>query len=280
VSAIPTFDNSTTNIMNVLTQVALSDAAQQESYRFKLVQTQLNNQFQKKIAALKASGDPSAQDDFLKVEISQESQRKAAFTSLQSQYGLNANLLSDITEQIATIQNAASAGDAATFDGALATANAEVSYLAVAPDNPALQPDGVAALKSSGLGVQSSAGYDLSTPAGQSAALADLQNASNLIAQIYSVTASNETIAGSQAAALDSEISQQNTTLQNDQFNRSASITLQTLRLKQQLTTQLHLIELNFANAQSAGASLQKQELAGQAALAPPPPGTIFSLFG
>jgi hypothetical protein len=280
VSSVPTLSTSTTSIMNVLTQAALNNAAAQESYRFQLIQTQLNNQFQEKIAALKASNDTSAKDDFLKVQISYESQQKATFSTLQTQYGANANILADITTQITALQNAAGAGDSATFDGALATANADVSFLTVVQDNPAVQPDGIAQLKTGGLGVQPSASYNLSTPAGQAAALAALQNAANLINQAYSVTTSNQTIAGSAATALDSKISGQDSTVQSDQLNQTAAVALKTLQLKQQLTTQLHLIELSFANAQSAGASLQQQELAGQAALEPAPPGTIFSLFG
>ena len=279
-SSVPTLSTSTTSIMNVLTQAALNNAAAQESYRFQLIQTQLNKQFQEKIAALKASNDTSAKDDFLKVQISYESQQKATFSTLQTQYGANANILADITTQITALQNAAGAGDSATFDGALATANADVSFLTVVQDNPAVQPDGIAQLKTGGLGVQPSASYNLSTPAGQAAALAALQNAANLINQAYSVTTSNQTIAGSAATALDSKISGQDSTVQSDQLNQTAAVALKTLQLKQQLTTQLHLIELSFANAQSAGASLQQQELAGQAALEPAPPGTIFSLFG
>jgi hypothetical protein len=280
VTLTSTFGTTTTSIMNVLTQAALADAAAQESYRFQLVQTRLNKQFQAKIAALKAGNDTSSRDDFLKVQISQESRQKAVFDGLRVQYGLNANILSDITLQIAAMQNAASAGDSAGFDGALATASADVSYLKVVQDNPALQPDGIAQLKAGGLGLQSSAGYDLATSAGRDAALADLQKASSLIGQIYSVTAGNQTVAGGKAAALGSQILQQTNKVQNDQFTQSATLTLETLKLKQQLATHLHLIELSFANAQSPGASLQKQMLNGQAALAPPPPGTIFTLFG
>ena len=279
-SLTPTFGSSTTSIMNVLTQAALTTAASQESYRFQLVQKLLNAQFLKKIATLKGSNDSSAKDNFLKVEISQLGKQKAAFSQFQSQYGQNANILSDITTQIIAMQNAASAGDSATFDGALATANADVSNLTVVQGHPAFQPDGVDQLKASGLGVQSSGTYDLSTPDGQNAALADLQNASNLINQVYSQTTSNQTIAGSQSTALDSQISSLNGTLENDQFNQAASVTLQTLKLKTQLTTQVHLLELRFANAQNAGASLQQQELAGQAAQEPAAPGTIFSIFG
>ncbi len=280
VSLTPTFGSSTTSIMNVLTQAALTQAASQESYRFQLVQNLLNKQYQQKIAALQASNDTSAQDNFLKVEISQLGQQKATFSQLQTQYGQNANILADITTQIVTMQNAASAGDSATFDGALATANADVSYLTVVQDNPAIQPDGVAQFKASGLSVQSSSSYDLSTPDGQSAALADLQNASNLVNQVYSATTSNQTVAGSQATALDSQISNLNGTLENDQFNQAANVTTETLKLKTQLNTQVHLLELSFANAQNAGASLQQQQLALQATQEAPAPGTIFSIFG
>lgn len=279
-SLAPTFGSSTTSIMNVLTQAALMQAASQESYRFQLVQNLLNAQFQKKIATLQASNDSSAKDDFLKVQISQLSQQRATYSKLQTQYGQNANILSDITAQIIAMQNAASAGDSATFDDALSTANADVTYLSVAQDNGTMQPDGVPQLKLSGLGVQSSASYDLSTPAGQAAAIADLQNASNLINQVYAATTGNQTVAGSQVTALGSQVSTFNSTLENDQFNQAANVTLQTLKLKTQLNTQVHLIQLNFANAQTAGASLQKQQLALQATLAPPPPGTIFSIFG
>lgn len=279
-SLAPTFGSSTTSIMNVLTQAALMQAASQESYRFQLVQNLLNAQFQKKIAALQASNDSSAKDDFLKVQISQLSQQRATYSKLQTQYGQNANILSDITAQIIAMQNAVSAGDSATFDGALSTANADVTYLSVAQDNGTMQPDGVPQLKLSGLGVQSSASYDLSTPAGQAAAIADLQNASNLINQVYAATTGNQTVAGSQVTALGSQVSTFNSTLENDQFNQAANVTIQTLKLKTQLNTQVHLIQLNFANAQTAGASLQKQQLALQATLAPPPPGTIFSIFG
>jgi hypothetical protein len=277
---LPIFNTSTTSIMTVLTQTALNNAAQQESYRFQLVQTQLNKQYQQKIATLQASNDTSAQDDFLKVEISQESQQKATFTTLQTQYGTNANILSDITTQITALQNAASAGDAATFDSALANANSDIANLTVVQPNPAIQDDGVIQLKQSGLGVQSSSTYDLSTTAGQNAALADLLNASNVINQAYSVTSSNQTIAGSQATALDSQISNLNSTVQNDQLNQSANVTLQTLKLKQQLQTQEHLIELQFSNAQAAGTSLQQQEANGQAAQSAPTPGSLLSIFG
>ncbi len=279
-SLTPTFGSSTTSIMNVLTQAALTQAASQESYRFNLVQNLLNAQFQKKIAALQASNDTSAKDNFLKVEISQLAQQKATYSTLQKQYGQNANILSDITNQIIAMQNAASAGDSATFDGALATANADVTYLTVVQNNGTMQPDGVAQLQTSGLGVQSSASYDLSTPDGQAAALADLQNASTLVNQVYAATSGNQTVAGSQASALGSQSDTLNSTLENDQFNNAANVTVQTLKLKTQLQTQVHLIQLNFANAQSAGASLQQQQLALQAALEPPPPGTIFSIFG
>ncbi len=281
-SSIPGFNftGSTTNVMNVLTQTALNNAAQMQSYRFQLIQNLLNAQFQKKIAAVKASTDTSAQDDFLQVQISQESRQKATFTTLQGQYGQNANILADVSAQIAAMQNAASAGDSNGFDTALANANADISYLTVVQSNPTFQDDGVEQLKINGLAVQPSSGYDLSTTDGQNAALADLNNASNLITQISSVTTSNQTIAGSAAAALQAQISTQDNTVQNDKFNQSATVATRTLQLKSQLNTQVHLIELSFANANAPATSLQQQQAAGQAALQPAAPGSILSIFG
>jgi hypothetical protein len=280
VSLTSTLTANANSLMNVLTQASLSSASAQAGYRFQLVQQRLDAQFQQKIAALQTSNDSSAEQGFLKVEISQAAQQKSAFSTLGTQYGTNANVLADLTTQITALQTAAGAGDSAGFDNALGAANSDIANLVVVQDNPVFQPDGVTQLKTGGLGIQSSGAYDLSTAAGQSAALADLANASNQITQIFSATTSNQILAGSEVTALDSQLSSLNGTLENDQLNQTAEVTVKTLQLKQQLNTQVHLIELSLSNSQSAGASLQRQELQGQQALQPPAPGTIFSLFG
>jgi hypothetical protein len=272
--------SNSTGLMNVLTQASLNNSASQAGYRFQLIQSQLNAQFQKKIAAAQAANDTSSSDNFLKVEISGLGQQVSTLNSLRSQYGTNANTLGSITTQLSALQNAASAGDTAGFDAALNDANTYLSQLIVVNSNAIFQPDGVAQLKLSGLGINPSSSYDLSTPAGQAAALADIANASTQINLVFNATAGNQEVAGSQSGALSSQQSQLNNTLQNKQFNEKAQITIQTLQLKQQLNTQTHLIELSLANAQATSKSLQQQQLQAQQAFAPAPPGSIFSIFG
>jgi len=267
------------DIMNVLTQSALDNAAKLAQYRFGLVQQRLQDQFNQKVAALKAQTTDTAVTNFLQVQISAAAAQKARFTSLQSQSGANANVLSDLQQQITALQAAATAGDSAGFDDALSDANADVSQLVVIPPDPAMQPDGVAQLKTNGLAIKSSSAYDLGTPEGQAAALADLATAQNQIAQIYVATTGNQTVAGTSAQAAEGQRSTLNDKLQDIEFNDQTQVALQTLQLKQQFQTQVHLIELSFANSTNAATSLQQQQLAQQQIFGPPTPGTIFSLF-
>ncbi|HVM78794.1 MAG TPA: hypothetical protein VMU06_07225 [Stellaceae bacterium] len=267
------------DVMDVLTQSALDNAAKLAQYRFGLVQQRLQDQFNKKVADLKAQATDPAVTNFLQVEISAAGAQKAKFDNLRAQSGTNANILTDLQGQIAALQTAASAGDGAGFDAALANANDDVSGLAVIPADPALQPDGIEQLKSNGLAVKPSAAYGLGTPEGQAAALADLNAAQNLIAQIFQATTGNQTVAGSIAQAADGQRSALNDKLQTIQFNDQTQVALQTLQLKTQFQTQVHLIELSFANSANAAASLQQQQLAQQQLSGPPTPGTIFSLF-
>jgi ribosomal protein S15P/S13E len=271
---------NSTSLMNVLTQASLNNSASLAGYRFQLVQNQLNGQFQKKIAALQAASTSSAEQDFLKVKISGLGQQVSTYNTLRTQYGTNANTLGSITAQLSALQNAASAGNSAVFDAALADANTLLSQLIVVNSNPLFQPDGVAQLKLSGLGINPSSSYDLSTGAGQAAALADIANAGARINQTFGATAGNQAVAGSQSQALTSQQSSLNGTLQNEQFDQQSQITLQTLKLKQALNTQTHLIELSLANAQATSKNLQQQQLQGQAAFAAAAPGSIFSIFG
>ncbi len=174
--------STTTNIMSVLTQTSLDAATALASQRFQLVQTQMQNQYNTKVAALQAESKPTSSENFLQVEISGLGNQKSTFSTFQSQFGSNVNILGDLSTQIVALQNAVQSGNAAAFDGALGTATADISYLTVVNSNPAFQPDGVTQLKANGLGVKSSSSYDLSTPAGQAAALADLNTASHAAA--------------------------------------------------------------------------------------------------
>ncbi len=189
--------NSTTNIMSVLTQTSLDASTAASSKRFQLLSTLLQNQFTAKAAALTADSAPTASENFLQVEISGIAQQKSTFNTLQNQYGTNLPLLGDLSAQITALQNAVQAGDSAAFDATLGTANTDIANLTVVQPNPAVQDDGVTALKLNGLGVQSSATYDLSTPAGQAAALADINTAQQTVSQISSQTSINQIIASS-----------------------------------------------------------------------------------
>lgn len=267
------------DVMGVLTQSALDSAARLAQYRLALVQQLLQNQFAKKVNDLKAAGTDDAETNFLQVEISAAGKQKALFNSLRVRSGTNVNILTDLQGQIGALQTAAASGDAAGFDAALDNANGDISDLLLVPYNPALQPDGIEQVKGNGLGIKSSAGYDLGTPEGQSAALADLYAAQNLIARIYQTTAGNQTVAGSAADAAGSQMSALSDKLQTTAFNEQAQVATQTLRLKLQYNTQIHLIELSFANGQLASEALQQQLTAQQQLYGPAAPGTIFSLF-
>ncbi|MGE5201485.1 MAG: hypothetical protein ACM3O6_05415 [Acidobacteriota bacterium] len=267
------------DVMGVLTQSALDSAARLAQYRLALVQQLLQNQFAKKVNDLKAAGTDDAETNFLQVEISAAGKQKALFNSLRVRSGTNVNILTDLQGQIGALQTAAASGDAAGFDAALDNADGDLSDLLLVPYNPALQPDGIEQVKGNGLGIKSSAGYDLGTPEGQSAALADLYAAQNLIARIYQTTAGNQTVAGSAADAAGSQMSALSDKLQTTAFNEQAQVATQTLRLKLQYNTQIHLIELSFANGQLASEALQQQLTAQQQLYGPAAPGTTFSLF-
>lgn len=271
--------SSTTNIMNVLTQTSLDASTAASSKRFQLLSTLLQNQFSAKAAALKADSAPTASENFLQVEISGIAQQKSTFNTLQNQYGTNLPLLGDLSAQITALQNAVQAGDSAAFDATLGTANTDIASLTVVQPNPAVQDDGVTALKVNGLGVQSSATYDLSTPAGQAAALADLNTAQQTVSQIGSQTSINQIIASSKFTALSSQYDSLNNTLQNDKFAAQAQAATETLTLKNQLNTRLHLVELQFSNSQAAAKSLENQQNNLQSVLAAPAPGTTLSIF-
>lgn len=271
---------SENNIFNVLTQTTLNIQTEQSQTRLQLVQNQLNAQFQQKIAAAQANNTDSAQESFLQVQISGLGAQKAAFSQLQTQYGTNANILADVTLQLNTASTAATNGDSAGFDSAIQNANADIANLTAVQLNPAFQVDGVATLKTNGIGIQSSAAYGLSTQAGQQAAIAAITSTQTQIAQVTQVTTDNQTLAGSETTALSSQVESLTNTLQNDQFSQSVQLAATTLQLKTQLNTQLRLIEFNLGNTQSVSTTLQNQEQNLSNEFNAPAPGSLLSIFG
>ena len=269
-----------TNIMSVLTQTAQDAASAASQQRFAQLQTLLQNQYNAKVAALQAQSTlPTGEEQFLKVQISNLSQQKSIFNTLDTQYGNNLATLGDLASQITALQNAVQAGDSAAFDAALGGANTDVGNLTIVKYNPAVQDDGVTALKINGLGIQSSSAYDLSTPAGQAQALADINAAQQVTSQVASITTVNQAIAGAEVTSLSSQYDSVNSKLQDDQTAAQLAATQQIVTLKAQLQTNLHLAELQFTNSQAAAKSLENQQNNLQAVLSAPPPGTILSIF-
>ena len=266
--------------MSVLTQTAQDAASAASQQRFAQLQTLLQNQYNAKVAALQAQSTlPTGEEQFLKVQISNLSQQKSIFNTLDTQYGNNLATLGDLASQITALQNAVQAGDSAAFDAALGGANTDVGNLTIVKYNPAVQDDGVTALKINGLGIQSSSAYDLSTPAGQAQALADINAAQQVTSQVASITTVNQAIAGAEVTSLSSQYDSVNSKLQDDQTAAQLAATQQIVTLKAQLQTNLHLAELQFTNSQAAAKSLENQQNNLQAVLSAPPPGTILSIF-
>jgi hypothetical protein len=258
-----------------LAKAASVGAQAQAQFRLQLIGNQLTAQLNKKIAALKAQAD----DPVIKVLQQQEqalSARKSTYSASGSQLGTNVAMLSDLKLQLSNLAVAATAGDAGGFDAALTAATGDVDNLKVVAFQPGYQPDGVAQLKGNGLGIQPSANYDLSTPAGQTQASADVQNAQGIIDQISATSLQNQTIAGSIANALSGQITQiqsQITARQNTEIVQAAG-KIQTLQ--QQTQTEFHLIELSFGNIPQLTNIFTAAANANNTA---PPPGTVISLI-
>jgi hypothetical protein len=81
---------------------------------------------------------------------------------------------------------------------------------------------GVLALKTNRLGIGSSAGYILSTPAGRAQAVSDIQAAQNVEAQTFAQTSQNQPIASSIGQSLQGQISAISDQISNRQFAQAA----------------------------------------------------------
>src|SRR5581483_6061407 len=97
-----------------------------------------------------------------------------------------------------------------------------------------------------------------------SAALADIGKAQQKVSASFSVTTLNQTIAGSAALALDTKLTDLETTLQSAQLDQLGKTTQAVATLRQQLQTQLHLAQLNLANSSLLAQSLQQQQAVQQ----------------
>jgi hypothetical protein len=214
--------------------------------------TRLNNQ----IAQIEAQSSDTTTVQLLQNQLSAAQTQNSAFSQAASQWLGNESFLNDINTQLTTMSTAAASGDATTFDGALAQAQTDIDDLSVVSYVPGTQPDGVANLKYDGLGVQSSATYDLSTTAGQAQAATDVANAKNLVAQVLSVTTQNQEIATSQSDGLTDDINNLSLQLSQISDNQNNTVQTQISNLQQQEQDQYHVIELALSSSNTNATSV------------------------
>jgi len=267
-SASYAYAASSTNYLDILAQASQTAAQMNAKIEIDLINGQIQKNLATKVAALQTPPD-SAVTTALQSQITTLTQRASTFTTLASQYGANSNTLVDMQSQLAAMQTAAAAGDATSFDAALQTAANDVYDLGVIAVVPPMQADNVVSLKTNGLGISSSATYDLSTPAGQTAAAAAVQSAQTLIQQIAQVTTSNQIVAGSLSTALTNQAAALNGQLSQMQQANDASTTAQIAQLTQQAQTQEHLIELAIGNTTQIAQALQQAQTVAQPVSSP-----------
>ena len=263
------------SLINTLAQIATSGAQSQSQFQLQLIGARMTAQLNRKIAELKAA----ANDPILPVLQQQAATlnaQKTRYDAAQRQLVANGSPIGDLDTQLSTMATAAAVGDGATFDQALAQAQTDLGNLKVVPLLPGLQPDGAASLKSNGLGIQSSATYDLSTPAGQAQAAADISAAQGLMAQLSTMTAQNTQIANSVSQALEVQITSLNDQVNAREQTETTDAATQIQKLQKQTQTQFHLIELSLGSAGNASSMLQDFETAQAATGAT---GTILDVL-
>lgn len=263
-----------TTILTTLAQTASSATQLSTQVEVDQVNGQIQKQLNQKIAALKNNN--SGDSVLIKVTQSQIAQLQKQLSTInthETQYGENGNLLSDIQTQLAHMQTAIANGDSTYFDSALLAANSDVGNLLVVSPTAPFQPDQILPLKATGLGIESSATYDLSTAAGQATAKTAVGNAQTLINQIFQYTTDNQLVAGSLSAAMSSQINTLNKTLQQTQSTAQDQITSQTAKLTQLAQNQEHLIQLALGN------STQLSDALGQMATIPTLPNSPFAVL-
>jgi len=263
------------SLIDKLALASVASAQAMATYRIKLVGDQMTAQLNKKIAQFKDQTNDSMIPR-LQAQEAALTTKQNAYSAAEAQYSQNGMVLSDLTLNLGTLAKAAQAGDAATFDATLQSANNDVDSLAVVGFLPGFQPDGVLALKTNRLGIGSSTAYDLSTPAGQAQALSDIQAAQAAEGPIFAQTSQNQTIAASIGQALEGQISAISHQISQRQFAVLSTGATEIVKLKQQSQEQFHLFELAFSKVGQSASILTSVQNALNLA---PPPGSIVSLL-
>lgn len=214
--------------------------------------TRLNNQ----IAQIQSQASDTTTVELLQNQLNSAQSQNTTLSNAASKWLSNESFLNDINTQLTTLNTAAASGDSATFDSALAAAQNDIADLSVVSYVPGTQTDGVANLKYDGLGIQSSASYNLSTPAGQAQAASDIANAKTVVSQILTTTTQNNEIATSQSDGYTTTIN--NLTLQLAQISDNQNNTVQTeiSNLQQKEQDQYHVLELALSGSNNASSVL------------------------
>ncbi len=264
--------SSTSTILTTLAASYSSNVQMMTQVTLDQINGQIEKQLQEKIAALPNSGD-TVTLTFTQNQINNLQKKLSTVTTVANDSSANGSLLSEIQTQLAAMQTAAANGDSTGFDNGLAALNGELGNLLVVPPTAPFQADQISGLKGTGLGINSSAFYGLSTAGGQAAAAADLNNAQSRIGQIFGIITSNQLVATSLTTALTDQINSLNKTLQQTQTAAQTSIATQTAQLTQLAQTQEHLIQLALGNT-----TLLSDALAGMAN-PPSPPTSAFEVL-
>lgn len=254
----------------VLAEVAQNNAQMTQQIQLAEISQDLQNQVNNRIAALQTPVD-QVSVDFSQAQINSLQKQQTAVSTLETTFGNNGSLLSDMTNQLNLMTQAINNSDGTSFDNALSALNTDLGDLTPPSFNPLFQPDGIAALKNNGFSIQSSASYNLSTPAGQAAATADVTAALNQVEGIVKINGANQTVAASEGTALDGQIAALQSLQTQQQTAQSDQVAQETARLQQNMQNQLHLIELNLGNSGQLTTMLSQFSN---------PPQQVTSVFG
>jgi hypothetical protein len=266
-------------LMNTLAQIASAGAQTQSQQQLSIIGGRMTAQLNQKIAQLQAqANDPMI--PILQQQSAALSQQQTSYDTAQRQLVANGGPIDDLDTQLNTMATAAAASDSATFDLALSTANTDLANLNAVQLLPGLQPDGAANLKTNGLGIQSSAGYGLATPAGRAQAAADISAAQTAVSQLSTMTTQNTQVAISVGQALSTQIGALEDQVTSRETSQTTNAVTQIQTLQTRTQTEFHLIELSMGSAGNTSSMLQDFETAQAANIAATAaPGSILNLL-
>jgi hypothetical protein len=276
VTSISTAISTGQMLMNKLASVSAANAAATSNSRLTLIGNDISNQLNQKIAQLQTQAqDPEL--TILQQQGTNITKQLTTYQNAETQIGQNNTVLAQLGLQLSDMAVAAQSGDASTFDQSLASAQNDVSLLQVVPFTQGLAQDGITPLKYQGLGLQSSSTYDLSTPAGQTAALNAVQAAQAQIKQIQAQSSLNQQITASIQTALNTQLTNINNQMGSLQQTELTDASNQIAQWKQQAQTEYHLIELQMGNSTTAASVLTSMQ--SEKNLAAVQPGTTLGII-